>query len=277
MTNWTNIINFLGGSAFILAAIGWLCKSTVSHFLSRDLAQFGAEIKAANDRELTSIKGKQERELLALRDEQEEALAKLQASASERIESVKAALLRMERLESDLLKIRGYAYGEIWKLTGSINLFGPAMPASCAELSAKLRDWYFLHGWVLTQEAKKKYFLVQEVLNFLLMRSIPVTRPADEQLFGDSGRPIEILSGLRTREVQLEPRAEDADYSIAEMEACVSAWKSSQNVTDSGKKDPEQAWIVLQFVMSVFRSRLVLELGSRGNVYNLTTAPIAEI
>ena len=29
--------------------------------------------------------------------------------------------------------------------------------------------------------------------------------------------------------------------------------------------------------MSVFRSRLVLELGSRGNVHNLTTTPIGEI
>jgi len=275
--NWTNIVNFLGGSALILAAIGWVCKSTVSHFLGRDLAQFKGEIEATNDRELASIKEKQEKELLALRGEQEKALAKIQASASERIESVKAALLRMERLESDLIKSRGEAYGEIWKLTGSINLFGPAIPASCAELSAQLRDWYFAHGWVLTQEAKKKYFLVQEVLNFLQMRSIPIRRPADEQLFSDSERPIEILSRLRTKEVQLEPRGEDADYSIAEMEACVSAWKSRQAATGSEETKPEQAWIVLQFVMSVFRSRLVLELGSRGNVHNLTTAPIGEI
>ena len=111
----------------------------------------------------------------------------------------------MERLEGDLIKARGDAYGEIWKLTGSINLFGPAIPASCAEFSAQLTDWYFAHGWVLTQEAKKKYFLVQEVLNFLRMRSIPIRRPADEHLFSDSVRPIEILGRLRTKEVQLAP------------------------------------------------------------------------
>jgi hypothetical protein len=147
--NWTNIINFLGGSALALAAIGWVCKSSVSHFLGRDLVQFKGEIDAANDRELASIKEKQEKELLALRGEQEKALAKLQTSVSERIETVKAALLRMERLESDLPKSRGDAYGEIWKLTGSINLFGPVIPASCAELSARLRGLVF-RSWLGT-------------------------------------------------------------------------------------------------------------------------------
>ena len=182
--NWTDIVKFLGGSTLILAAIGWVCKSTVSHFLGRDLEQF---------------KEKHEKELLALRGEQEKALATLQATTNERIESVKAVLLRMERLEGDLIKARGDAYGEIWKLTGSINLFGQAIPASCAEFSAQLTDWYFAHGWVLTQEAKKKYFLVQEVLNFLRMRSIPIRRPADEQLFSDSKRPAEILAGSAER------------------------------------------------------------------------------
>ena len=168
--DWTGIIKFLGGSTLLLGAIGWVCRSAVSHFLGRDMARLQGEIRAANDRELESLKKKQQEELLKLQGAQARVLADLQANATENIERVKATLLRMERLESELLKSRGEAYGEIWKLTHSVNLFGPTMATDDAELSAQLRDWYFSHGWALTVDAKRRYFLVQEVLNYLHMR-----------------------------------------------------------------------------------------------------------
>lgn len=270
--DWTGIIKFLGGSTLLLGAIGWVCKSAVSHFLGRDLARLQGEIRAANDRELESLKKRQQEELLKLQGAQARVLADLQAAATENIERVKAALLRMERLESELLKSRGKAYGEIWKLTHSVNLFGPTMSADDAKLSAQLRDWYFSHGWALTVDAKRRYFLVQEVLNYFHMRGISFRRPADEQLFGRSARPIEVLREFRARELQIEARGDDANYSIGELEACVSAWKSRHGANGRGETNPEHAWVLLQFVMSAFRSCMVEELGSRSNVQHLTAA-----
>jgi hypothetical protein len=146
------------------------------------------------------------------------------------------------------------------------------MSADDAKLSAQLRDWYFSHGWALTVDAKRRYFLVQEVLNYFHMRGISFRRPADEQLFGRSARPIEVLREFRARELQIEARGDDANYSIGELEACVSAWKSRHGANGRGETNPEHAWVLLQFVMSAFRSCMVEELGSRSNVQHLTAA-----
>ena len=268
--DWTGIIKFLGGSTLLLGAIGWVCKSAVSHFLGRDMARLQGEIRAANDRALESFKKTQQEDLLKLQGVQARALADLQAAATKDIERVKAALVKMERLENDLIKSRGEAYGDIWKLTHSVNLFGPTMPADGAKLSAQLRDWYFVQGWALTSEAKRRYFLVQEVLNYFHMRGISFRRPADEVLFGRVVRPVEVLRELRARELEVDARGDDANYPIAELEACVSAWKSRQGATGRGEANPEHAWMLLQFVMSAFRSCMVNDLGSRANVQHLT-------
>ena len=182
------------------------------------------------------------------------------------IEHVKATLTRIEQLESELTKSRGEAYGEVWTLTGSIALFGPGREVTSEKLSAELSEWYFARGWVITTDSKRSYFLVQEVLSFLILRSMSFKRPPDEYLFGSAERAIARLEKIREQELQIPARGETGDYSIDELELWVSNWKTKESTRTGDEKSPERAWVLLQLVMSAFRSRLVKELGSRKSV-----------
>jgi hypothetical protein len=235
--NWHQIVEAIGGMAVVVAAFAWVAKSTIGHFFSRELE--------------------------SLRARQQNALADIQAKAEERLENVRAALARMERREADLVKSRGEGYGEIWKLTGSLNLFGPITELDSKDLSVQLTDWYFEHGRVLTQESKKRYFLVQEVLNFGILHSISFRRPADEQLFNSQSRPVEVLRQLRSKLLKIEIRGDEGKYTVGELETYVSAWKSQVLKKEAQEELTEGAWMLLQFVLSTFRSCIVEELGSR--------------
>jgi hypothetical protein len=180
------------------------------------------------------------------------------------IENLKAGLARIDRIESELLKARGDAYGKVWELTGSLNLFGPAREVTSEKLSADLSDWYFAHGWAITQDSKESYFLVQEVLSFLILRSIPFRRPPDEDLYSGGERPVMVLDRLRKEEFQIA--ITHSGHTVDELGRCVSEWKKGEKTTGGGERSPERAWILAQFVMSEFRNRLVTELGSRKNV-----------
>jgi hypothetical protein len=175
---------------------------------------------------------------------------------------LKAALDRVGKVEADLVKNRGKAYGDIWKLTGSLNLFGQVTKLDITELSDQLRNWYFELGWVLTRESKRRYFLVQEFLGFLRLRSISVRRPADEFLFGGGSRTLDLLSQRRKELLHVEPKEDEGSHSIAELESCVSKWKCENPRAVEGEQS-ESAWILLQLLLSAFRSCMVNELGSR--------------
>lgn len=176
---------------------------------------------------------------------------------------VNAAVARVEALAAELDRSRGEAYGKIWTLTGSLNLFGPVAEIDSAKLSGELKDWYFERGWVLTDESKRRYFLVQEVLSFLMLHAIAFKRPSDEKLFGGQARPVALLRQLRVEVLNVDLRDDKGTYAIEELEACVSRWKSQRLETNSKVPISEQAWILLQFVLSAFRSCMVDELGSR--------------
>jgi hypothetical protein len=271
--NWTQIIEVIGGTTVVVAAIAWVAKSTISHFFSRELEKSKIDIQAEHNRKLADLKHEQAKELESLRASQQEVLADIQAKAEERLEHVRAALGRVERLEADLVKSRGEGYGEIWKFTGSLNLFGPITKVDNTELSNKLKDWYFEHGWVLTQESKRRYFLVQEVLNFGMLQSISFRRPTDEQLFSSQLRPVEVLRQLRSKLLKVEVRGDEGMYTVDELETCVSAWKS-QVLKKNGQEEleelAEEAWVLLQFVLSAFRTGVVEELGSRERIHKAT-------
>lgn len=174
----------------------------------------------------------------------------------------KAALDRVGKLEADLVKNRGKAYGDIWKLTGSLNLFGPMTKLDVTELSGQLTNWYFERGWVLTPESKKRYFLLQEVLGFLRLRSISVRRPADEFLFGSQSRTVDLLRQRRKELLNIAPVGDESSYTVDQLESCVSKWKSESAKTSEEERS-ESAWVLLQLLLSAFRSCMVSELGSR--------------
>jgi hypothetical protein len=269
--NGTSIVNFLGGTAIVVTGVGVLVKLIVTHLLNRDLERVKGEIKSENDEALEALRESHDKELQSLREAHDKALQELQASTNERMAHVTAALATVDRLQADILKSRGDAYGAIWKLTGSMNIFGAPLSVNCAELSSSLTEWYFSCGWVLTDETKKRYFLVQETLNFIDMRAIPFERPSGEQLYGDAARPIEVVRGLRAAALGIEDRGDTGTYSFAELETCVKQWKSICMNAAGRVSTPQEAWLLLQFVMSEFRSRLAAELGSRSSVQTLAT------
>ena len=172
------------------------------------------------------------------------------------------------------MRSRGEAYGEIWSLTGALSLFGPVKSISAPDLSARLSDWYFTRGWLLTSPSKGRYFLIQEVLNFFILHSLSFRRPADEILFGSPSRAMDELRKIRNIELGIDPRGDDGRYSLKEIQVCVGAWKSRRLGATRDTTLPEQAWVLLQFVMSSFRTHLTDELKSRDAVSEPASDPL---
>jgi hypothetical protein len=185
-----------------------------------------------------------------------------------KLEHLKGRLARIDRLERDLLKSRGDAYGEIWALTGALNLFGPANPINCTKLSRDLTGWYFSKGQLLTKDSKPHYFLVQEVINFLRLRGISPSRPSDERLYSGENRTIKAVRAYRAERLAIPARGDEASYSFAELETYVRDFKSKCNQSLPEEVAAENAWLLLQFVMSAFRSCVTEELGSRDVVHS---------
>jgi hypothetical protein len=210
-----------------------------------------------------------------LRTSQQKVLADMRAQAEERLTHVNAALDRVARLEADLAKSRGEGYGEIWKLTGTLNLFGPMTEVDSKDLAVRLKNWYFERGWVLTEDSKRRYFLVQEVLNFGMLQSISFRRPADEELFGSTARPVQVLRQFRSKFLHGADRSDEGKYEVHELETYVSAWKSQVVKKNEREELAEKAWVLLQFVLSAFRSGVVKELGSREMVHKATYTEVA--
>jgi hypothetical protein len=190
-----------------------------------------------------------------------------------KLEHLKGRIARIDRLERDLLKIRGDAYGEIWTLTGALNLFGPANLINCTKLSKDLTGWYFSKGQLLTKESKPRYFLAQEVINFLRLRGISPSRPSDELLFSGENRTIQAVKAHRAERLAIPARGDEASYSFAELETFVRDFKVKCNQSLPEEVSSEDAWLLLQFVMSAFRSCVTQELGSRDVVHS---SPVAE-
>jgi hypothetical protein len=276
--DWTDIIKVVGGTGALVAGTVWLIKSIITHLFSKEievtkinlkahhdslLEKAKIDLKADYDLQLEGVKALEAKELERLRSNQQKALTAFQTNAQQQLAHVQAALERVERLEADLLKSRARGYGKIWKLTGSLNLFGSTSVLDSHELSTELKDWYFEHGWVLTQDSKRRYFLVQEVLNFGMLKSISFRRPADEELFSSRARPVEVLRELRSRLFEVANRGDESDYKVDELETFVTAWKSQALKHDQQEHLAEKSWVLLQFVLSAFRSGVVKELGSR--------------
>jgi len=272
--DWVEITKFLGTSTVILGAVGFVIKSIASHFLNRDLELVKDNIKSESDRDLQAFKGAQDKALQAMREAQEtrmeelrqehaKVLQEFQTEANERIERVKAALQRLERLEGELLKSRDSAYGEIWQLSKCVNLFGPTVPVDCSAVSRSLTDWYFIKGRLLTQNCRQVYFAIQEVLNFYDVRSIAPTRPTPDVLFCSKKRPVDVLIALETDRLGIPSKGNLVTYSQAELSSYVDNFKARFSSPRAEAADAEDAWLLLHFLMSTLRSRLGNELGWR--------------
>lgn len=181
---------------------------------------------------------------------------------------LKDARDRLAKLENDLLKSRDEAYGQIWHLTGVLNLFGPAHSVNCSTLSGQLTEWYFSKGQMLTEDSKSRYFLVQEVLSFCNLRKIWPSRPPDELLYNGKKRTIPTLRERRATKLGIPVRGNEGEYEVGELETYFHRFKERCKPSlEEGSQ--EDAWLLLQLVMSALRSRVTNELGSRVDVRSL--------
>jgi hypothetical protein len=240
--------NSIAGITAVVSAIGALILAIVNFVFARRLAAW---------------KDEHETELQNLKAEQQTALTDFQNRANQGLAQLNASLAHQERVDADRARSRGEAYGEIWELTGALSLFGPVKSITAPDLSGKLSHWYFTRGWLLTSESKGRYFLIQEVLNFFILHGLAFRRPADEILFGSPSRAMDELRKIRNIELGIDARGDDGRYSLKEIQVCVGAWKSRRLGAARDNTIPEQAWVLLQFVMSSFRTHLADELKSR--------------
>jgi len=138
----------------------------------------------------------------------EAGIEEIRTQNAEGLENLKSGLRRVERLETDLFQLRSAGYGQIWQLTGALNLFGSECHADCVQLSDRLKDWYFEHGHVLKDESKSR----------------------------GEGRALV---------------------------HCIDNWKTNALSNRDQEQSANRNWVVLQFLLSMLRSQLIVELGTR--------------
>lgn len=188
--------------------------------------------------------------------------------------AIRTYFQRRERALADRLAARSAAYGDIWTLTGALNLFGPEARPNLADFSRRMSDWYFARGQSLTPNARDHYFLIQEALTVCRLYRIRLARPDDETLCQDpNGRPpVKVLDSLRkalferlraARASAGPAPAPSTDTQFVKLRRVVDDWKAEVSREDAPRRDGTDAWIVLQYLLSTFRSRLGEEIGSR--------------
>ncbi len=250
MIDLPEVIASITATTAIVAGLGVVMKKITegklkSHF-DKDLERTKSELKVEGDARLESLKLENAKETARLT----------------------ALLDRIERIEADLLDRRVKSYGKIWQLTGRLNLFGPTeSPVDGSELSSELKEWYFTDGVNLSRDSAARYFLVQEILNFALLKGIDFIRPANETLYGESHRrTTEIANDLRLQHlgIPLPDRSkDDFEYAWQEIADAVDLWKAHTLDADSRPpSDPEASWLLLQFALSSLRTRIFREISS---------------
>ena len=83
------IIKFLGGAVIVVAAVGWLVRSLIAHFLSKDIELFKQRIQSESTVELERVK----HELRLLASEHEKRVHLLQERRAETIAELYSKLI----------------------------------------------------------------------------------------------------------------------------------------------------------------------------------------
>ena len=220
-------------------------------FISSGLALVGviytAIMNYISRSEQDQFKQKAEEDLTYLKD-------KLEIEREKRLKLFEFSLTKIANLEES----RNAGYGEIWTLTGSLNLFGPKTEPDIKDISTRFTDWYFKYGLLLKKESQRRYFLIQEVLTFAIFKSMLFKSPSPDMLFYKKDRPVSVLDDLRIQYLG----SSDNKGDIEKLESFVTKWKMKST---ERKIEDEGNWILLQLLLSRFRSHLIKELGLSDN------------
>ncbi|WP_317932751.1 hypothetical protein [Halioxenophilus sp. WMMB6] len=214
--------------ASVIALIGVVFTAVLGYLSQRKQEAF----KKSADRQLTLLQGG------------------LDSVREKDVKTLQASLDKIARLEV----ARSAGYKKIWSISGSLNLFGPTEEPDVRELSTQLKDWYFSHGLLIKKESKDLYFLVQEVLSFAIFKSLSFKRPSPELLFGSDERPVQLLDNLCRDYFG----ALDENGHFETLASFVGQWKRTINEQPVLE---DKNWILLQLLLSRFRSQLLLDLG----------------
>jgi len=167
--------------------------------------------------------------------------------------------LRNSKLEK-LHTLKSEGFEKIWKHTGELNLFGSFDSLDLVSLSDGLKKWYFEHGLILGSKSKLSkdiYFLIQEALQIILLNSDTVKRPDDKELYNNPElNTTEALNEIRGNKLKIEFNIKNA--TIDDLKGCLMNWKKSYTKEDI---QPERNWLMVQLLMSKFRSEMIKDLG----------------
>lgn len=96
---WQELIKYLGGMAIASAALAWLAKQIIVHFLSKDVEAYKVRLKAESDKEIESLKSQ-----LQLLNQQQ--LIRYSALHEKRAEAIQRlySLLDTATVEAHVLK-----------------------------------------------------------------------------------------------------------------------------------------------------------------------------
>lgn len=183
------------------------------------------------------------------------------------VAGLESKLAEQTQKNAELLQMQNRSYGEFWKLTGELNLFGPTDGADLTELSAKFAKWYYESGETLGEDFKHHFFIVQEFLGLCRLQELKTSRPSDERILGSldlvEGTAISRLDDMRELAFGDAAKAISKDKNriatVDQLRALFNTWRREPQ---GGKNftAEEKAWLLLQWLLSLLRSRVRVRL-----------------
>lgn len=187
------------------------------------------------------------------------------------LETFKSDLASQNKLAEELRHLRAEAHGEIWTLTGALNLFGPSSEIDLTGISSMMANWYFKSGEALGTDVRDHYFILQEAMGLCVSNGVAPVRPSNDRILGDmadtENSAVERLDEMRkvafgpaAREV-FETRGQPDAHRLRDL---LNVWRANPGTNDASQggqfSAEERAWLLLQWLMSLLRSRLRAKL-----------------
>ncbi len=151
MIDWNSVLQTLGSSAVLVAALAWIAKSSIHAFLSRSLEKHKSELRAESALEIERLRSslqveaaKQTFEFTALHTKRAEIIADLYA----RLYKIQGLLMRLNfqyrnrEIREDIDRKYHRDKREAWQLEPGIDTLRPEEQERIDELNHFLTDFY---------------------------------------------------------------------------------------------------------------------------------------
>jgi hypothetical protein len=183
VVDWNRLIETLGSTAIIVAALGFVAKSLVQHLFSRDLDTHKADLTRRADHELAEARAQVDREIAGAKARTDAALIDLKGQLDQKLEALRSVLAadtaRTDRIRQEVVRWANPILGSVEELQrrlrnilhdGGFVALAPT-PSGRAHPEWSIRYEYFLPSTIYLF---CQYFcwvrLLQESLSFELFR-----------------------------------------------------------------------------------------------------------